>query len=42
MKFLVEWVLGKKARTGPGVLSFVTNPQMKNPFEVSDNNAFAE
>ena len=26
----------------PGVLSFVTNPQMKNPFEVFDNNAFAE
>ena len=28
--------------SGAGVLSFVTNPQMKNPFEVLDNNAFAE
>ena len=28
--------------SGPGVFSFVTNSQMKNPFEFLNNNAFAE
>ncbi len=28
--------------SGPGVFSFVTNPQMKNSLEVLYNNAFAE